>query len=128
MLQSKRLLVLLSLYCYLHGNAQTYQPAWSSLDKRPIPSWYQDAKFGIFIHWGVYAVPAWSPKGQYSEWYQHSLQENDFGGKVRAYHNKKFGADVNYYQLAPLFKAELFDPNQWAQLFEQSGAKYIVLT
>ena len=45
-----------------------YQPNWQSLDSRPNPQWYRDAKFGIFIHWGVYSVPAWGPKGSYAEW------------------------------------------------------------
>jgi alpha-L-fucosidase len=108
--------------------SQSYKPEWSSLDKRPTPSWFTDAKFGIFIHWGVYSVPAWSPKGQYAEWYQHHLVTNAFDGKVNAYHNKTYGEDFTYYQFAPLFKAELFNPDEWAQLFEQSGAKYIVLT
>jgi alpha-L-fucosidase len=107
--------------------AQTYEPTWQSLDTRPIPAWYKDAKFGIFITWGIYSVPAWSPKGEYAEWYQSSLQEKAFGGKVADYQKSKFGPDVNYYQLAPLFKAELFNPDEWAQLFEKSGAKYIVL-
>lgn len=108
--------------------AQAYQPTWESLDKRQTPKWFQDAKFGIFIHWGVYSVPAWSPKGQYAEWYQHSVQQKAYSGKVTEYHNKTYGEDVTYYQLAPLFKAELFNPDEWAQLFEKSGAKYIVLT
>jgi alpha-L-fucosidase len=51
--------------------AQTFQPTWESLDQRPVPQWFRDAKFGIFIHWGVYSVPGWSSKGQYAEWYQH---------------------------------------------------------
>ena len=50
------------------ATAQTYRPDWESLDRRPVPQWFRDAKFGIFIHWGVYAVPGWSPKGSYAEW------------------------------------------------------------
>ena len=46
---------------------KVYTPDWESLDKRPVPSWFEDAKFGIFIHWGLYSVPGWSPKGTYSE-------------------------------------------------------------
>ena len=105
--------------------AQTWQPIWESLDKRPIPQWYKDAKFGIFIHWGVYSVPGYSKVGDYAEWYQHGLNSHD---TLRiAYHKKKFG-DLTYYQLADQFKAELYDPDEWAHLFEQSGAKYVVLT
>lgn len=117
--------ILLSAPALLHG--QQYQATWESLDKRPIPEWWNNAKFGIFIHWGVYAVPAWSPKGQYSEWYQHWLQSNAFKGAVAEYHEKVFG-NLNYYQLAPLFKAELYNPDEWAKLIEASGAKYVVLT
>jgi alpha-L-fucosidase len=51
----------------------TYKPDWESIDKRPVPAWFENAKFGIFIHWGLYSVPAWSPKGTYSEWYKYWL-------------------------------------------------------
>lgn len=109
-------------------SAQTYQPNWESLDKRPTPQWYLDAKFGIFIHWGVYSVPGYAPKGNYSEWYQYWLQTKAFKGAVVDYHNKKFGAATTYYQLAPQFKAELYNPDEWAKVIEASGAKYVVLT
>jgi len=105
--------------------SQTYQPNWQSLDQRPTPKWFTDAKFGIFIHWGVYAVPGWSPKGTYAEWYQQGLQTSDTARQ--RFHKAKFG-NRTYYDLANDFKAELFNPDEWAKLFEQSGAKYIVLT
>ena len=57
--------VLLSLRVGACGAAEKYEANWESLDKRPTPQWWVDAKFGIFIHWGVYAVPAWSVRGQY---------------------------------------------------------------
>ncbi len=106
-------------------SAQPYLANWESLDKRPVPQWFTNAKFGIFIHWGVYSVPGWGKKGSYAEWYQQGLQTGDSARK--AFHKAKFG-DLNYYQLADQFKAELFNPDEWAKLFEQSGAKYIVLT
>jgi alpha-L-fucosidase len=106
-------------------HAQTYQPAWESLDRRPVPQWYKDAKFGIFIHWGVYSVPGYSKKGEYAEWYQHGLNSGDTT-RIQ-YHKKKFG-DLTYYQLAGQFKAELYNPDEWARVIEQSGAKYVVLT
>ncbi len=105
--------------------AQNYQPNWESLDQRPTPQWFRDGKFGIFIHWGVYAVPAYCSKGNYAEWYQNAL--NSGNAATNEYHRKKFGS-LTYYQLADQFKAELFNPDEWAQLFEKSGAKYIVLT
>lgn len=107
------------------AGAQHYEPTWESLDKRPVPSWFTDGKFGIFIHWGVYSVPAYTTKGSYAEWYQNGLERGDSAKK--AYHAAKFG-NQTYYQLADQFKAELFQPDEWAKLFEKSGAKYIVLT
>ncbi|MGB8195209.1 MAG: alpha-L-fucosidase [Chitinophagaceae bacterium] len=102
-----------------------FQPNWQSIDNRTTPQWFRDAKFGIFIHWGVYSVPGWSSKGQYAEWYQQGLQGNDTARK--RFHKTKFG-ERTYYDLANDFKAELFNPDEWARLFERSGAKYIVLT
>lgn len=112
--------------------AQHYQNLWQSLDTRPIPAWFEDAKFGIFIHWGVYSVPAWrkleSKKyASYAEWYYAKVMYNpDNGGQD--FHNKNYGANFEYRDFAPLFKAELFDPVFWADLFKKSGAKYVVLT
>lgn len=112
--------LLISTCCFAQ-----YQPNWQSIDARPVPQWFRDAKFGIFIHWGVYSVPGWSSKGQYAEWYQQGLQGNDTARK--RFHKAKFG-DRTYYDLANDFKAELFNADDWAKLFERSGAKYIVLT
>jgi alpha-L-fucosidase len=109
----------------LAATAQMYQPTWESLDKRPVPKWFMDGKFGIFIHWGVYAVPAYTTKGGYAEWYQNGLEKKD--SAKMDFHRKKFG-DLTYYQLADQFKAELFQPDEWAKVFEKSGARYIVLT
>ncbi len=112
-----------------------YRPTWKSLDTRPIPIWFQDAKFGVFIHWGPYSVPAWSPKGTYSEWYQYWLQNKSLfgngkfkGDEVFNYHHKTYGKDFTYYDFGKLFKADLFNPTEWAELFEKAGAKYVVLT
>ena len=57
--------------------ASPYEPNWESLDTRPIPAWFDEAKFGIFIHWGVYSVPAWGPKGSYAEWYWDAMQNKN---------------------------------------------------
>jgi alpha-L-fucosidase len=107
--------------------AQTYTPDWSSLDKRATPDWWLDAKFGIFIHWGVYAVPAYTTVGNYAEWYQNSLTDNLHEGKIQAFHQANFG-NRTYYDLADDFHAELFNPDEWARLFEKAGARYVVLT
>ncbi len=103
-----------------------YEATWESLDTRPNPTWFTDAKFGIFIHWGVYAVPAWGPKDRYAEWYWHDLIKGD--GQTKAFHDKTYGEDVKYQDFAGQFSAELFEPDQWADVFKRSGAKYVVLT
>jgi len=118
------------LLCGSPGLAQAprYEANWESLDARPTPQWWRDAKFGVFITWGLYSVPAWSPKGTYAEWYQHALQEKTLNGQVYDYHVKTYGRNFAYKDFYPLFKAELWDPDAWAALFRESGAKYVVLT
>lgn len=109
-----------------------YTPTWDSLDSRPMPQWYNQAKFGIFIHWGVYSVPAWRPLSKeryasYAEWYYATvIGDDEFGGD--AFHRSTYGEHFEYRDFAPMFKAELFDPDYWASLFERSGARYVVLT
>ena len=112
-----------------------YTPEWESLDTRPIPHWFENAKFGIFIHWGLYSVPMWSPKGTYSEWYKYWSDQKtlfgngDFSGtEVYDYHRKMYGEDFTYADFAPLFKALCFDADKWTDIFVHSGAKYIILT
>ncbi len=127
----KILLAVLFFSTVLIAKSQTYQPNWSSLDKRPMPHWFNEAKIGIFVHWGVYAVPAYRPVGKeryasYAEWYQVDVMNK--AGEGQDFHNRVFGADFQYRQFAPLFKAELFNPDQWADLFQRAGAKYVVLT
>jgi len=111
-----------------------YQPNWDSIDSREIPTWFKDAKFGIFIHWGLYSVPAWAPVGVYAEWYQNWLQsghtwglKGSEGNAVQEYHYKTYGKDFTYDQFAPMFKAENYKPEEWRALFENAGAKYIIL-
>ncbi len=65
----------LALHTYVGAAQKPYQPTWESLDARETPQWFSDAKFGVFICWGLYSVPAWSPPGNYSEWYQYWLQQ-----------------------------------------------------
>ncbi len=113
------------LFFAVQTSAQSYQPIWQSLDSRPVPQWYRDVKFGIFIHWGVYSVPAFCSKGNYAEWYQHALNSGD--SVTVSYNKTKFGR-TSYYQLSDQFKAELYKPDEWAKLIEASGARYVVLT
>ncbi|WP_346236455.1 alpha-L-fucosidase [Niabella insulamsoli] len=114
-----------------------YQPTWKSLDARPIPRWFTDAKFGIFIHWGLYSVPAWATNSNadgfgsnYAEWYWERLNNKKL--KIHKefvdFHNKNYGPQFHYQDFAHMFKAELFDPQQWAKIFKDAGAKYVVLT
>jgi len=114
------------------AGGQSYEPTWESLDSRPMPEWFNEAKLGIFIHWGVYSVPAWRPLSEaryasYAEWYYaRVIDDLEKGG--RAFHIKNYGEDFEYRDFAPMFKAELFDPDLFADLFYKAGAKYVVLT
>lgn len=132
----KKCFFLLVFCCsFVFSPGQTYTPDWESLDKRPAPEWFKEAKFGIFIHWGLYSVPMWSPKGTYGEWYQYWMENKkllgngDFKGtEVYDYHVKTYGEDFDYSNFARMFKAQDYDPAAWAQLFRRSGARYVVLT
>ena len=109
------------------GMAQApYQPTWESIDSRPNPQWFEDAKFGVFIVWGVYSVPAWGPKDRYAEWYWYDMQNRK--SETGKFHEKAYGVDVKYQDFAHRFKAELFDPDHWADIVVRSGAKYTVFT
>lgn len=98
-----------------------FRPDWESLEKYEAPAWYRDAKFGIFIHWGVYSVPAFG-----SEWYPRLMYVEgspEYEHQIATYGSlDKFG----YKDFIPLFKAEHYDPSAWAQLFKRAGAKYVV--
>ncbi len=110
--------------------AAAQSPDWSAIDARPVPQWWKDAKIGIFIHWGPYSVPAFAKVGEYAEWYWKMLQDPKHPGHdaVRAFHDANYGADFTYPQFVSSFRCELFNPDQWADIFERSGAKYVVLT
>ena len=122
------------------GQPRRFEPNWASLDARPCPSWYTDAKFGIFIHWGLYAVPSYAPlhsKGEtmYAEWYWNSLTNgkkatapNAPGTSTWKFHQRVYGANFEYQDFAPMFRCELYDPDHWADIFVRSGARYVALT
>ncbi|MFO7936096.1 MAG: alpha-L-fucosidase [Kiritimatiellia bacterium] len=109
-----------------------YEADWESLDKRPVPEWWQKAKFGIFIHWGLYAVPAYAPTdaghvyAKYSEHYENRLRTGN--KKFVDFHKSTYGDKKQYADFAADFKAEHFNPAEWAELFKRSGARYVVLT
>jgi alpha-L-fucosidase len=99
---------------------ERYQANWESLKKYQIPDWFRDAKFGIFIHWGVYSVPA------FREWYPHWMYEK--GTETFTKHIEKYGPQnkFGYKDFIPMFKAEKFNADEWVDLFKASGAKYVV--
>jgi alpha-L-fucosidase len=125
-----------------------YEPTWESLNEHKAPQWFSDAKFGIFVHWGVYSVPA------YHEWYlvyyspkasfgknlggppytasQGDLSDSVFNANIlkdaNEYHRKNFGVDFDYDEFIPMFRAENYHPENWAKLFKKAGARYVVLT
>lgn len=98
-----------------------YKADWASLCSHETPKWYHDAKLGIFIHWGVYSVPAFG-----NEWYSRNMYDKNT--REFRYHIKNFGQhkDFGYKDFIPMFKAEHFNPEQWAVLFKKSGARYIM--
>lgn len=117
-----------------------FQPTWNSLHGRKMPPWYDEAKLGIFIHWGLYSVPAFAPPvgelgaipdtewficNPYAEWYYNSVNVGE--GPTYQHHLKTYGKDFAYEQFADMWKAENWDPDAWAALFEAAGAKYVVL-
>lgn len=101
--------------------AGPYRDSWESLSGYQVPEWYREAKFGIFIHWGVYSVPAYD-----SEWYSRNMYIQ--GSAAYEHHLKTYGrhAEFGYKDFIPLFQAENFDPDKWAELFARTGAKYVV--
>ncbi|MCC6539668.1 MAG: alpha-L-fucosidase [Bryobacterales bacterium] len=134
---NRRLLLFLAL-CAPVG-AQRYEPNWESVDRRQTPAWFTDAKFGIFIHWGIYSVPAYAPiipgKLAYSEWYWNAMTNGRDNPKASAlqkgtweYHQRQYGAATPYQDFAAQFRAEMFDPDHWAAVIKGSGAKYVALT
>ncbi len=98
-----------------------FKDNWASLSQYKVPQWYKDAKFGIFIHWGVYSVPAFG-----NEWYPRQMYLE--GTKEFEHHVKTYGKhkDFGYKDFIPMFKAEKFDAHAWMQLFKEAGAKYVM--
>ena len=98
-----------------------FQDTWASLSTYRVPEWYRDAKFGIFLHWGVYSVPAYS-----NEWYSRNMYIQ--GTPEFEHHVATYGPHhaFGYKDFIPLFTAEHFDPSAWTSLFQEAGARYIV--
>ena len=127
----------------LAAAATHYEPTLESLNRHPLPAWYADAKLGIFVHWGLYSVPGWAPlvhpnhdftsedyikNNPYAEWYLNTLRIK--GSATEAYHREHYGASYDYYNFAPVFDKEIqkWNPDTWARVFHDAGAKYVVLT
>lgn len=100
---------------------QPFEATWQSLSQYTVPAWFQDAKFGIFIHWGLYSVPAFA-----DEWYPRRMYIQ--GTREFEHHIKTYGpqATFGYKDFIPMFRAERFDAEAWAQLFREAGARYVV--
>ena len=103
------------------GNSISFQPTWESLKQYTTPAWYAEGKFGIFIHWGLYAVSAFA-----NEWYPRNMYLE--GSPEFEYHVATYGphTQFGYKDFIPLFKAEKYNPAAWAELFQRAGARFVV--
>lgn len=125
----------------VYSMAKRYTGTWESVNEHQVPAWYEDCKFGIFIHWGIYSVPAFAPRtwelgevegeewfcnNPYAEWYYNSV--NIGRGPTYEHHIEKYGKDFKYEDFIPMWKAENWNPKEWADLFQKAGARYVVLT
>ena len=105
--------------------AKKYKPTWESIDSRPLPGWFNEAKFGIFVVWGPYSVPSWVDRG-YAEWYWNRSKKK--GSATQKFHEKMYGKDFPYEKFAEQLTAKLYKPDYWCEIFARSGAKYVVTT
>lgn len=122
---------------------KTYAATVESLNQHPLPGWFDDAKLGIFVHWGLYSVPGWAPvshpdhdfasqdyihNNPYAEWYYNSMRLE--GSPTWKYHREHFGPDYNYYNFADAFdrESQKWDADAFARTLRDAGAKYVVLT
>ncbi len=98
-----------------------FEPTWQSLQQYSVPQWFMDGKLGIFIHWGVYSVPAFG-----NEWYARNMYQP--GTPEYQHHRETYGdqTQFGYKDFIPLFTAEKFDADAWIDLFKQAGATYVV--
>ena len=108
-------LVLVSLFGMVVGE---YQPNWSSLDSRPLPPWFDEAKFGLLICWGVYSVPSFG-----NEWFWYKWKGPNPQKEYVDFMTNNYPPGFSYADFAPMLKGELFDPDSWAKLFSDAGVK-----
>ncbi|CAG2106377.1 unnamed protein product [Medioppia subpectinata] len=120
-------IVFIIIYCLPNSSSKVtagrkYAPNWDSIDARPLPHWYDEAKVGIFIHWGVFSVPSFGSEWFWWRWRgTHDKACNDFMAR-------NYKPRFTYADFAHQFTAEFYEPNHWAEIFKASGAKYVVLT
>lgn len=109
--------------------AQTEQEKWDLLNERGYPQWFSDAKLGIFVHWGLYSVPAYAGKEGYSEWLYKGLMNREPGRMkmMSLYADTSLPVREMYGQLADHWHAELWQPHEWAKMFKDAGARYVML-
>ncbi|CAB9528560.1 Tissue alpha-L-fucosidase [Seminavis robusta] len=127
----KSLLLLFTLqYPFKSGGVLGFEATWESLDSRPLPNWYDEAKFGIFIHWGVFSVPSYKGEWFWQKWGRNgdAPSTNQATEEIKAFVNKTELPQFAYADYAHRFDATLYDPEHWAGVFAQSGAQYVVLT
>ena len=109
-----------------------YEATSESLKQYVVPEWFRDVKFGIFLHWGIYSVPAYG-----DEWYARHMHTGDVTWaktqgfdqdkpSVKEYHEQTYGKDKGYKDFIDLWKIDKYDPEKWADLFEAAGAKYVM--
>jgi alpha-L-fucosidase len=103
------------------NTAGAYQPTWLSLDGHELPEWFKDAKFGMFIDWGLYSVPGYAPTG-YPDWYMWRM----IYGDTKDYHEKVWGKDFRRDDFIPLFTAAEYDPELLAKVAKDAGMKYVI--
>ncbi|KAL8601465.1 hypothetical protein ACOMHN_000407 [Nucella lapillus] len=115
------IICVLMIFVLTSCSAKRYEPNWASLDSRPLPAWYDDSKIGIFLHWGVFSVPSY---GGAWFWYEWKAAKNP---AVVTFMEANYKPGFTYADFAPEFKAEFYDPYRWADIFNASGAKYVVL-
>ncbi len=106
------------------SNRAPFEPTWESLQTYQVPEWFKDVKFGIYAHWGPYSVPSWE-----NEWYPRLMySQNDPRRGIKFYdYHKEIWGDVSkfgYKDFIPLFTAEKFDADEWADLFKKAGAQF----
>lgn len=104
-----------------------YTSTTTSVQQHRSPNWLKQSKFGIFIHWGLYSVPAWAPVGEsYAEWYWWRMNHKD--DAAFDYHRQHYGENFKYDDFLTQWKPTSFDPRSWLRLVDQSRAKYFVFT